>query len=393
MSPASRQSSINAFYLNGGLREVIPIYPLYAVMFGEHGVSPLELSILFIIWAAVGILLEVPSGALADRFSRKWLIVASGFLKGACFLTWFLWQDFYGYALGFVLWGVASTLRSGAWEALLHDLLAEDGREAEFTRHHGRISAVATLGVMFGELMGGLLIVHGYDTVLLVSMVVPMLASTAFIVYVRDAQSDTLVAERDYFRQLHSGVAEVMKSRALLYIMLMIMVPIVSFGVFDEFSGLALFEKGFSLAAIAYLGIPIFFAQSVGHWFAHRARFLGINGTLVLLALASAMLITLPLIESWWVAVVLTLYFFVFGLTTTLFEGFLQDAIEGDARATATSVVGLGDSLGAIGWFLFFGVIAEQTSVIDASPWLGGVVVLSCTALYALKLYWRLPAR
>ena len=34
------------------LREVVLIFPVYAIMMGEHGVSPIELSILFFVWSA-----------------------------------------------------------------------------------------------------------------------------------------------------------------------------------------------------------------------------------------------------------------------------------------------------------------------------------------------------
>ena len=105
---------ILAFYINGGGWELIPIYPLYAVMFGAHGVSPIELSYLLVMCVGVGLICEVPSGALVDTFSRKWLIVSSSFLKGLAFLSWFLWQDFWGYALGFTFWGIGGSLRSGA---------------------------------------------------------------------------------------------------------------------------------------------------------------------------------------------------------------------------------------------------------------------------------------
>ena len=86
--------ALAAFYLNGGIREIIPIYPLYAIMFGEHGVSSFFLSVLFVIWCLTCIVVEVPSGALADRFSRKWLIVASplrlpAWRLSASGLSWF----------------------------------------------------------------------------------------------------------------------------------------------------------------------------------------------------------------------------------------------------------------------------------------------------------------
>ncbi|MDG1204994.1 MAG: hypothetical protein P8N51_06445, partial [Pseudomonadales bacterium] len=93
-SVASKSTTLAAFYIAGGLREIIPIYPLYAIMFGANGVSAFELSLLFVVWAIVGLITEVPSGAWADRYSRKWIVVASGVFKAAGFLTWYLWQDF-----------------------------------------------------------------------------------------------------------------------------------------------------------------------------------------------------------------------------------------------------------------------------------------------------------
>jgi len=43
-------------------------------MLTEHGISPIELSLLFSTWVLIGIITEIPSGALAARLGRKWLI-------------------------------------------------------------------------------------------------------------------------------------------------------------------------------------------------------------------------------------------------------------------------------------------------------------------------------
>ena len=147
----NKNNIVAAFYATGGLRELIPIYPLYAIMFGEHGISAFELSSLFFIWALTGLITEVPSGAWADTYSRKWIVVASGVFKSLGFLTWYLWQDFTGYSLGFILWGFGSSLRSGAYEALLHDVLAKWDLSDKFTFHYGRIKSLATFSAMFGD--------------------------------------------------------------------------------------------------------------------------------------------------------------------------------------------------------------------------------------------------
>jgi MFS family permease len=65
------------------LADVVPLYPLYALLFADTGMSGAQISALFAIWSAVGVIAEVPSGALADRFSRRACLVAAGVLQ-AC---------------------------------------------------------------------------------------------------------------------------------------------------------------------------------------------------------------------------------------------------------------------------------------------------------------------
>ena len=383
-------STLTAFYVTGSLRELIPIYPLYAIMMGEHGISPLELSVLFSIWALVGVITEVPSGAWADTYSRKWLIVASGFIKGAAFLTWYLWQDITGYALGFIIWGFSSTLRSGAWEALLYDSLKRLGAESRFTHHYGSMKALGTFGVMAGEVLGGFLIMHGFDLVLLVSACVPLVATLPFIFLVKDIKSDAGVSEDAYLDTLKSGVRETFSNRSILYIFLAFTMLVITFGVIDEYIDPILFEKGFPLSQVAWLAVPIFFAQAVGEAMASRFQSLSLNQLLSLMAFSTLFLFTSAFLQGYWVAGSIAVFFFIFAMANTLFSGRLQEAIEGSARATVTSTVGLGDGIGAIAWFMIFGSIAELTSMSLAAAGFALLTIITCGFFYLLGKRWNI---
>jgi hypothetical protein len=381
------RNSIVAFYINGGVRELIPIYPLYAIMFGEHGVTAFELAILFSGWAAVGIVMEVPSGALADRFSRKWLIVASGVLKSLAFLTWFTNQHFYGYLMGFMFWGLGSTLRSGAWEALLYDLLARADEKHRFTHHYGRIRALATSGVVIGELMGGLLITRGFDIVLLVSAAVPLLATIPFIILVSDVTKNSEQSP-SYTKILLQGVTETVSNIKVLYILLVTTFLLTTFGVYDEFVTPVLFETGFSLALVAYIAAPLYVAQALGEAMAGRFTELTIGQISALMVIASGCLLVTVAISSPWVPLAIAGYFFLFGLAGTLFSGLLQRSIEGTSRATITSTVGLGDGAGAIIWFLVFGKLAESESMTQASGLYAVIIAALVAGFYILARRW-----
>ena len=124
------------------LADVMPIYPLYALLFTDSGLSGAEVSALFAIWSGVAILTEVPSGALADRFSRRNCLVFAAVFQGAGYAAWMLVPSFAGFALGFVLWGVGGSLVSGAQEALLYDGLADAGAQGRYAQVNGWVTAV-----------------------------------------------------------------------------------------------------------------------------------------------------------------------------------------------------------------------------------------------------------
>jgi len=91
------------------LADTIPIYPLYALLFVDAGLSGAQISTLFLVWSAVGIVAEIPSGALADRFSRPAALVASGVLQAAGYALWIAAPGYLAFAAGFVLWGINNT--------------------------------------------------------------------------------------------------------------------------------------------------------------------------------------------------------------------------------------------------------------------------------------------
>ncbi|MCW2578869.1 MAG: major facilitator superfamily 1, partial [Blastococcus sp.] len=96
------------------LSEWVPYYPLYALLFLDTGLSTTDISVLFAVWSVTGFLVEIPAGALADRWSRRGVVVLAGLLQAAGFLVWTAAPGFGAFAIGFVVWGISGALVSGA---------------------------------------------------------------------------------------------------------------------------------------------------------------------------------------------------------------------------------------------------------------------------------------
>jgi MFS family permease len=104
---------------------------------------------------------EVPSGALADRVSRRRLLALSGVMRAAGFAVWLLWPTFDGFALGFVSWGASGAMASGAWEALLYDQLTALGMPGRYATLAGRADAAGGVGVIVATAAAGPLVALG----------------------------------------------------------------------------------------------------------------------------------------------------------------------------------------------------------------------------------------
>jgi MFS family permease len=101
-------------------------------------------------------LLEVPTGAVADRFGRKASIAAGCFLMAAASLVYGSVPMLAVFVLGEAVFAVALTLVSGADEALVYDSLKALGREGEATRVVSRLEAAKLTGIFGGALLGSL---------------------------------------------------------------------------------------------------------------------------------------------------------------------------------------------------------------------------------------------
>jgi len=110
-------------------------YPVFTILFLDFGLTLEQFAILNAAWAATIVLLEVPSGALADTIGRRNLVIASAgimIVEMALLCLAPIGQMpivFYLFLINRVLSGAAEASASGADEALAYDTLKDLGLE------------------------------------------------------------------------------------------------------------------------------------------------------------------------------------------------------------------------------------------------------------------------
>lgn len=150
-----RNIKINYFYsFIKGINLTNGIWMLYLVF---KGMTLFEIGLLEGIYHVSSLIMETPTGAIADIFGRKSSrLMGLGFVAlSAMFMV--ISHSFWGCAFAFFLTALSNNFESGAAEALIYDSLLLMGEEATYMKITGRLEVVYQLSSVLGLVIGGLI--------------------------------------------------------------------------------------------------------------------------------------------------------------------------------------------------------------------------------------------
>jgi MFS family permease len=168
MTPSNYESPREKVVAAGNLnRSLRPIYLFQALkslqLFGAvavpfylewAGVDYTRMFLLEGAFALFMVLLEVPTGTIADRFGRKVSLMAGAVLTGSSFVMFGVTRSYPLYFGANFLCAAGMTCISGADQALIYDTLLAAGKSGEGRRVLARYQAVGTAAMMVGFVVG-----------------------------------------------------------------------------------------------------------------------------------------------------------------------------------------------------------------------------------------------
>jgi MFS family permease len=188
------ESNIGKFYLCTVLGGLTFFHGILGFYLRQIGFSYVQIFSIAALCEALNVVLEIPTGALADTCGlRKTVTVGHAVSAASCFLVALL-PSSYALFLGWaVLSAVCSTLNSGSWEALQYESLRAVGREAAYATLRGRLLAIHFAGRALSGVAGGAICdVLGFRQVMLLGSV----TGTAMTLVIA-SMHDPLAVHRD----------------------------------------------------------------------------------------------------------------------------------------------------------------------------------------------------
>jgi len=249
----------------------ILIYPLYAVMFVDAGMTAGEVGASLAVWSVTAFLVEIPAGVWADRWSRRAILSIAQLMRLAGFATWLVFPHFWGFVAGFLLWGVKSGLTSGCFEALVYDELKAAGREDDYTRVAGRAEATQFIGILGASLAAAPVAPIGYGALLIASVVACAVAAAAPWAFPK-APRNAVAGDIHYLDHLKLGLRQSFRTPVLLGLIGFISVTLALGGALDEFWSIFASRAGLNHSEVALFIGALSAGQAASSFLAHRAR-------------------------------------------------------------------------------------------------------------------------
>ncbi len=338
------------------LEGFIPIMALYAIMFERTGGLNFEqIGALFSIWSITYLLFELPSGVLADYWSRKKLIALGGVARAVGFLIWILYPSFTGYAIGFACWGVQIAFSSGSVSALLENELKATKMDKSFTKYYGWITSSFWTGILIGHILSALLTLNNAELLIQLSI-----ASSLLYAVVMLASHESPYDKRgSYLGTLKAGVQDVRRSKELQILGFILFSVYMIIGVLEEllprlYAQFGLNDSGVSMALSVALLLTIFVVAKLEKTVRFSiAKQLG-------MMIAGLVILLLGLYTQGLSGVALVMLFsLIFQLFRPLFQNHVVKATKSAEKATVTSIPGLaGGVVGAVA-YVVIGILSR----------------------------------
>jgi len=375
-----------------------PWVPVEKLFMTQIGFTPRSVAIMAAAYAAVVPLLEVPSGILADRWSRNQIMVCASIALLASSLLGGLSTNVPTYIAAAMILGVYFALNSGTVDSIVYDVVLEEtGSSEQYETWIGRIRMVESGAFVASALAGGVL--AGWTSTRLTYFASLPFAAIAIAAFLRFDEprlhrAADPVAVRSHIALTYRTMIGEPGVRQV--ILLAALVGLLSQAVF-EFGPLWLVALAAPAALFGPYWAGLVSTLGAGGYLTSKLNF-GHRATVALLALAApaaalALTLTKALAAVIAAQIVLALLLAVISIRA---GKLLHDGVPSNIRA------GVSSGVGTLSWMLFlpfslvFGWFARAHGVQQAGWFLTAAALLIGLLLIASALGRRpkaLPAR
>lgn len=335
-----------AFGALTGLQPGIAIWVVYLLDFRHLTLAQVGLMEAFF-WG-VKVLLEVPAGAIADRFGRRTAFVLGLLVEGSGIVMFAFASSYPLLVLAYGLWAGGFAFRSGNDQAYLYDTLVAAGRSEEFSALAGRYQAMWSVAIMLTGIGGAALASSTTLQVPLALGAIPYAIALGAVAMMDEPPRANAEAPRLRYLQTLQAAASALRRAPAVRGVLLFEIALSSAFVADMLLLQPFMQQhGVGLALFGIMQVPVRLGAVVGSvgaaWVIRVTGIRRLAGGALLMTLAG--LLVLALFDHVAAFIGFVVMQMALGVMGPASSGYVNDRTESNIRATVMSVVPLGTAI------------------------------------------------
>ncbi len=371
------QSNIHKLYASHFLIGLVFWYGIEKLFMGSIGITAAGIGIIIATDIAFSLVFDIPAGMLADRWSRKGMLLVAVASMILAMLILGTAHSFLVYLFGYMLFGVHVVSTDGTYQALVYDSLHEEVRSKDYSKIIGRAESLFLAAVGLAAIASGFIAHHfGYRATFLVSLV-PCFINGLVILSLKQPSYHKLEKPEPIFQQLKAASVSISRIRLLrgLAIIMSLMTVVEVFK--SDFGQLYILRYLSTPQVLGIIWAIYAFTFSLGSLIAHRFH-TRLNGLIWATVLPLAIM---SFVDAKFSIILFMVQSVAASALFNQIETRVQDATPTPVRASVLSVLNTMCSAVSVPASLFFGWFISRYNVFWT---LRATTVLATFAL----IYW-----
>jgi MFS family permease len=372
---------IYVYKLLGEFWLIVPILIPYYV---SNHLSKTQIFSIQAAYALSILVLEIPSGYLADVIGRRRTLILGALFMPIGVGIYVSTHSFLSFLLAEFTIAIGNSMRSGCDSALIYDTLLQVEEESEYKRFEGRSIYYTRIGTALSSILGGLLALLSLKMPFYVNMFtsVLMLPFALALIEPERKKIETASPLRDILKISRTCFTHPRLRRLMLFGAL-----IQSTGITAVWAYFLYYESiGINIGLFGIIFAAWQLSSAFGGRFSHSMeKKIGGKGSLFLPLLVAPTFLLLGLFKTFLLIPLIFLNAFLWGFAFPLLLDYVNRLIKSDTRATALSVINMTGSLSFVIVSPVFGRLVDTLSL-SAAFFIMGIYFIIYGGIVSLKI-------
>lgn len=367
------QSNIWKLYGYYFFHNFILAYVIERLYWEQRGMTIQHVVYTEIIYAGIIIVLEIPTGYLADAWSRKNLIILGSIFTCLEFAILILAHNFWHFALAIGVAAIQKALCSGATNALLYDSLKTVDCEEDFEKILGRTRFFDYISATLAALIGGVIAFRfGYLSNYWLSLGSTIISLGFAIILIEPPKSkkECDKQEKDYIKL---SLDFLKKHKSVKFVLMLGIIIGANLVYLDEFWQIYVREIQIPVMYFGVIGAINLIIISISSLAAYKLKDRFDEGKLfsIIISIFTFSFILLSFMKSIYGLLFIILIYASSSIIEPLVSGYLHHRVESSYRATIESFQSLALRVFTMGVGLIFGKVATEFSIFKGFRFIG----------------------